>query len=304
MCRVRGTSGERDMQLAGRFLLGDAESRPAVGDWVAMAGDVIAEVLPRTSAFRRRAAGEDMTTQVVAANVDVVLLLSGLDADFNVRRIERYLALAAASGAVPVVVLNKADLHADTGTAIAAVREVAGPTPVVALSARTGAGIEGLDPWLVPRRTVALLGSSGVGKSTLVNRLLGEDRMRVAEVRAHDSRGRHTTTTRELVALPDGTLLIDTPGMREIGLLEDEAGLREAFADVERLADACRFRDCRHDDEPGCAVVAATAAGSLAPERLASYRKLRAELESMARRRRGKTRERTPSSRPPRKRKR
>jgi ribosome biogenesis GTPase / thiamine phosphate phosphatase len=306
MCRVLGAATERDAQLAGRFLLeDDPEALPAVGDWVAVSSAGLLErVLPRASAFRRRAAGEELATQVVAANVDVVLLLSGLDADLNVRRIERYLALASVSGAAPVVVLNKADLCGDVEAAIAAVRQVAGAVPVVALSARTGAGLEALAAWLVPRRTLALLGSSGVGKSTLVNRLLGEERMKVAEVREHDGRGRHTTTTRELVILPSGALLVDTPGMREIGMLEDADALREAFADVAELASGCRFRDCRHDDEPGCAVTAAAQRGALDPPRLASYRKLRAELEAMARMRRQKRRERPPSGRPPRKRKR
>ena len=276
-----------------------AEDLPAVGDWVAVAvgagtGDgpaVIHAVLPRASAFRRQAAGRETGAQVVAANVDVLLLVSGLDRDFNLRRLERYVTAAWESGARPVIVLNKADLVAPevVSPRIASVEAVAIGVPVVALSAREGAGIDALVPHLVAGQTIALVGSSGVGKSTLVNALLGAERQDTGAVRADDQRGRHTTTHREIVALPGGALLLDTPGMREFALWgegegggTDGGGLEATFGDVESLARGCRFGDCAHESEPGCAVNAALADGSLDPERHASWVKLRRELRAFA----------------------
>jgi len=263
------------------------EDFPAVGDWVALKprpGEERAQVhavLPRKSAFVRKAAGSTTEPQVLAANVDTVFLVAGLDHDFNPRRIERALVLAWESGASPVVLLNKADLGGDL-EALRLEMEAAAPgVPVHVVSGRRGDGMDALEPYLAPGRTVALLGSSGVGKSTLVNRLLGEDRQPTAEVRPHDQRGRHTTTYGELIVLPEGAVLVDTPGLREIQLWATEEGLAGAFEDVARVARGCRFRDCRHRGEPGCAVQEAVAAGELAPERLESHRKLEAELRHL-----------------------
>ena len=268
---------------------------PAVGDWVAVAaGDpcVIHAVLPRGSAFRRLAPGRETVEQVIAANVDVVFLVAGLDGDFNPRRIERYVAAVWESGAQPVVVLNKADVLSEgdaLAERVAEVESIAIGVPVVALSAREGSGLEALAPHLVPGRTIALVGSSGVGKSTLVNALLGEDRQDTGAVRADDSRGRHTTTYRELIPLPGDVLLLDTPGMREFALWgggEEDApadgGLGAAFPEIDDLAASCRFGDCAHDLEPDCAIQAALADGTLDVERHASWRKLQRELRAFA----------------------
>ncbi len=268
-----------------RYQTADQADFPVVGDWVAIepAGDDLAlihAILPRRSAFSRKAAGEAVEAQVAAANIDTVFLVSGLDGDFNLRRIERYLTTAWASGAEPVIVLNKSDLCPDLKDVIAKVESVAPDVPVVAVSALAGGELEALEPFLVPRKTVALLGSSGVGKSTLINRLLGEERLPTAPMSDPDEgRGRHTTTARELVRLPGGALLIDTPGMREIQLWGGDEDLDKAFDDIQRLAAQCRFPDCRHEQEPGCAVRAAVEAGALDRRRLGSYHKLRRELQ-------------------------
>jgi len=286
---VLDESGARSAELAGR-LRHEARSRaelPAVGDWVALrpgaaSSGVIDAVLPRSSAFVRKVAGETTESQVVAANVDTVFLVSGLDGDFNPRRIERYLASAWESGAEPVVVLNKADLAEDLEAQVAAVEAAAPGVGVVAMSALAAQGLDALAPWLGAGRTVALIGSSGVGKSTLVNALLGEERQATGDVREDDSRGRHTTSHRELVPLPGGALLLDTPGMRELQLWGDESGLDGAFPEITTLADGCRFRDCRHETEPGCAVLGALERGELDEERFESWRKLQRELQWLA----------------------
>jgi ribosome biogenesis GTPase len=277
------------VQRGARRAATSSEDRPAVGDWLALepvapGQAALRAVLPRTSAFVRRDGDRDVHGQVVAANVDTVLLVSALTRDLNMRRMERYLALAWSSGAQPVVVLNKADLCDDLDAAMADVSSVAGDTPVHALSAATGDGLEQLRRYLIPGATVALLGSSGVGKSTLTNALLGEARQLVRDVRDDDHRGRHTTTSRELVELPSGALLIDTPGLRSVGLWDAEDGVDATFADIEELATHCRFADCSHEVEPGCAVQAAIAAGLLQPDRLAARRKLQRELGVLARR--------------------
>jgi ribosome biogenesis GTPase / thiamine phosphate phosphatase len=217
---------------------------------------------------------------VVAANVDVVFLVGAFGADLNVRRLERYLAAGWESGADPVIVLNKSDLADDLAGATAEVEAIAFGVPVHAVSAADGTGLEGLARHLEGNRTAALLGSSGVGKSSLVNRLLGSERQDVADLRA-DGRGRHTTTYRELIPLPGGGLLLDTPGMRELGLWDADEGIDQAFADVAALAADCRFSDCAHEGEPGCAVLAAVEGGRLPTERLESYRKLLRELQHL-----------------------
>ncbi len=265
----------------------DAAGSPAVGDWVAVQpGEpaVIHAVLPRTSACVRKSAGAVTAAQVVAANVDWLLLVSGLDGDFNVRRVERYLTFAYHSGASPVIVLNKADLCDDLPQHLAWIEDVAIGVPVHAVCATALGEDHALRAYLQRGKTLAMVGSSGVGKSTLINALLGGDVQRTAAVRSDDDRGRHTTTHRELFVLPGGGVLIDTPGMRELQLWADESSLDAAFADVDALAAECRFSDCRHEHEPGCAVVAAVASGDLPPERLASYHKLQRELRHLERR--------------------
>jgi len=292
--RVLTEDGDELADVPGR-MRHEARGRrdlPAVGDWVALRpADVpggratIQAILPRTSLFSRKAAGDETAEQVLAANVDTAFLVTGLDHDFNLRRLERYLALTWESGATPVILLNKADLTTTLDQQVAQVREIAPDVPVHAISARENRGLDALTPYLQPGRTVVVLGSSGVGKSTLINRLLGEERLKTGEVRASDHRGRHTTTHRELVVLPGGALLIDTPGMRELHLWSADAGLDEAFEDIAEIARECHFTDCRHENEPRCAVKAAVAGGRLSAGRLENYRKLQAELRALAERR-------------------
>lgn len=287
--RVLTETGELLAQVSGRFRHHASGRRdfPAVGDWVAIARRLhggratIHAVLPRRSRFARKVAGARTEEQVVAANIDTVFLVAGLDDDFNLRRLERYLVLARESGAMPVVVLNKADVCSDVAARVREVDAIALGLPVLAISAKGGLGLETLRSYLRPGETVAFLGSSGVGKSTIINALVGHPILRTREVRARDSRGRHATSARELVVLPGGGLVIDTPGMRELQLWEVGEGLTAAFDDIDALGVACRFRDCRHRDEPGCAVKAAVEEGRLAAERLESYRKLRDELERL-----------------------
>jgi len=254
-----------------------AAAMPVTGDWVAArvinATDAIVEaVLPRRTLFARRAVGKREEQQPIAANVDLVFLVSGLDGDYNPRRIERYLILAAESGARPVIVLNKRDLCAELEARIEQTREVAAGAEVVTASTVAADGLDELRGHLAPGTTVALLGSSGVGKSSIVNGLLGEERLRTNAVREYDSRGRHTTTHRELIPLPGGGALIDTPGMRELQLWAGRESVDRVFDDISEAAADCRFRDCTHNGETGCAVEAA-----VDPERLASYRKLQNE---------------------------
>jgi ribosome biogenesis GTPase len=289
--RVYVEDGELDAVTAGR-LKHRASSRaelPAVGDWVAVrkrpAEDrgVIVAMLPRRSAFTRRAAGEPTGEQVVAANVDVVFIVMGLDGDFNLRRLERYLLMARESGAAAAILLTKPDLCADLSDRIREVTTLAGDVVVHVVNAKAGEGVEPLRAHFSPGRTAALLGSSGVGKTTIINRLVGTDIRRTQEVRAADSRGRHTTTHRELVMLPDAGLIIDTPGMRELQLWDAADAVRETFDDIEAVAAGCHFTDCRHRDEPRCAVKAAVAEGKLRADRLESYVKLQDELAELAR---------------------
>ncbi len=265
--------------LAGRlrYETSNREDLPAVGDFVRVRDSVIEEVLPRRTVFLRRAPGETVEAQVIAANIDTVFVVSGLDGDFNPRRLERYFATARASGANCAIVLNKADLCEDLAGRLRQVRGIAPGADVVTISALHGDGIEALRPYLVPGETVAFVGSSGAGKSTLINRLLGRDRQSTGAVRETDSRGRHTTTHRELLETPGGALLIDTPGLRQLQPWAGEDDVDGAFPEIEELAGRCRFRDCAHAGEAGCAVEAAIADGSLDFDRFSNYRKMRKE---------------------------
>jgi ribosome small subunit-dependent GTPase A len=252
-------------------------SGPAVGDWVALRGELAVAVLPRTSAFVRTVAGRTSAAQVVAANLDTVLVVDALSGDARLRRVERYLAVAWSSGATPVVVLTKADLCDDVAAVVEQVREDALGVEVLPVSSVTGEGLDAVRDLLPPGRTGAMVGPSGVGKSSLVNALAGGLIAATGDIRESDGRGRHTTTARELHLLPGGGLLVDTPGMRELGLYDDGEGVDTAYADVALLADDCRFRDCRHRTEPGCAVAAAIDDGRLDPARYSAWRKLQAE---------------------------
>ncbi len=288
-CHLAAEDGAKIGEVSGRFRheTQDPAAFPAVGDWVACETHAsedtaaIHAVLPRASCFSRRAAGDRTEEQVLAANIDTVFLVSGLDGDWNARRIERYLAAAWESGATPVVVLNKADLCPEVEARVFETEAVAASVPVYAVSAATGAGLAELNRHLEPGRTVALLGSSGVGKSSLANAWLGGSRQSIGPVRESDHRGRHTTTHRELFVLPSGALLVDGPGLRELQLWAGEESLDAAFPDVEALAAACRFRDCAHDTEPGCAIREAIDRGALASERFTSWRKLAREVRSL-----------------------
>ncbi len=288
--RVAGDFGEGSAEAAGRLrdaAHGGAEW-PAVGDWVAVelhdaSAAAIREVLPRRSRFVRKSPGKKIEEQVIAANADVALLVSALDGDFNPRRVERYLTQCWESGARPVIVLNKADTCEDARDRAAEMEKIALGAAVCVVSAKTGQGIEELEKFLRPGETLVLLGSSGVGKSTIVNRLLGESLQDVQPVREGDSRGRHTTTMRELFVLPRGALLMDTPGLRELQLWDAAEGVSQAFADIDSLAGQCRFSDCRHEAEPGCAVRAAVRAGTLDEARLENRRKLLREQEFLQR---------------------
>jgi ribosome biogenesis GTPase len=265
---------------------------PAVGDWVC--GSVrpeegratIHRLLERRTKISRKGAGSVTDQQVLAANIDTVFLVNSLNQDLNPRRIERYLALASESGARPVLLLTKADLCEEPAEAVAGIERMAPSTPVHVVSALEGSGLGALAAYLGPGQTSVLLGSSGVGKSTLVNRILGEERQEVREIRSHDGRGRHTTTSRQLLFLPGGGMIIDTPGMRELQLWDTDEGLGQTFRDVEEVASRCRFTDCgHHAGTPGCAVQAAIESGALSLERVANWSKLGRELRFLNRRR-------------------
>ncbi len=294
---VIGEFGTLPAEVSGRFrhLVETPAGFPAVGDWVAVSPTaemdrcIIHGLLKRKSGFSRKAAssggmpesGGRTDEQMLAANVDTVFLVSGLDGDFNSKRIERHLAAAWDSGAAPVILLNKADICDNVEEYLEEINSVAFGVPVLVISAQENRGLEALEPYLNSAQTTVFLGSSGVGKSTIINRLLGEDRIKTQAVREYDSRGRHTTTHRQMLFLPGGGIVIDTPGMRELQIWDD-GGLSKAFADVEELIGDCRFNDCRHETEPGCAVREAIRDGRLSEDRYLRYMKLQKENRFLA----------------------
>jgi ribosome biogenesis GTPase len=294
---VIGEFGTLPAEVSGRFRhQAETPDRfPAVGDWAAVTPTaekdrcIIHGLLERKSGFSRKAAssggmpdsGGRTDEQILAANIDTVFLVSGLDGDFNAKRVERYLVAAWDSGATPVILLNKADICDNIDERVDEISSVAFGVPVLVISAQENRGMEALDPYLDAAQTTVFLGSSGVGKSTIINRLLGEERIKTQAVREYDSRGRHTTTFRQMMFLPGGGIVIDTPGMRELQLWDD-GGLSKAFADVEELTGQCRFNDCRHESEPGCAVLEAIRDGRLSEDRYRRYLKLQKENRFLA----------------------
>lgn len=267
-----------------RYEVLEQEEYPAVGDWVVISlraeekRATIHKVLPRKSKFSRKVAGLETREQIVAANVDKVFLVNALNRDFNIKRIERYLIMAWESGADPVIILSKADLCDDLEEKLMEVERTAVGVPIHVISTVDGRGLDELNQYLIPGRTIALLGSSGVGKSTLINHLAQKELQKTNEVREYDDRGRHTSTSREMFVLDSGTIMIDTPGMREIQMWNGEEGITEAFEDIEKLAARCKFTDCKHKKEPGCAVREAIENGTLSSERFESYIKLQKEI--------------------------
>lgn len=290
---VFAEAGELSAEVTGRMRYDAAASTdlPVVGDWVALdvrareKAATIRAVLERRTKFSRKVAGDESEEQLLSTNIDVTFLVSSLNEDLNPRRLERYLTMAYENGATPVIVLTKADLAEDLTAGLDEVSAVAIGTPIHVVSGVTGQGFEELLPYLAGNKTATLLGSSGVGKSTLINHLAGEELMIVQEIREDDGRGRHTTTRRQLVVLPNGGVIIDTPGLRELQLWEANDGFRGSFQDIEAIAVDCRFRDCSHRTEPGCAVRAAVGNGTLSADRLAGYNKLQRELLHLARKR-------------------
>jgi ribosome biogenesis GTPase len=295
---VLSERGQMEAQIAGK-LRHDTYYKsglPVIGDWVVIKVPhksdraIIKTILPRKSSFSRKAvtvgakksSGGRTEEQVLAANVDFVFLISGLDNDFNIRRIERYVTASWDSGASPVVILNKVDLCVNPEDKIDEVQNAVFGVPVHTISAADGTGIEALDQYLKRGITISLLGSSGVGKSSIINRLYDEEILKVGALRKSDGRGRHTTTWREMILMPQGCIIIDTPGIRELQLWADEESLKETFDDIEALAAQCRFNDCKHESEPGCAIIAAMEDGSLDKARFKNYLKLQREILHMA----------------------
>jgi ribosome biogenesis GTPase len=289
--RVCTENGDVLAEIAGkmRFNATGREDYPAVGDWVVLserAGEgkaIIHAVLPRKSKFSRKQAGNTTEEQIVASNVDTIFLVTALNQDFNVRRIERYLIMAWESGAAPVIILSKSDLCDDVAEKIAQVEAVAFGVPIHAVSSAENEGMEAVEQYLRPGHSIALMGSSGVGKSTLVNRLFGHEILATQGIREGDDKGKHTTTHRELVVRPDGGLLIDTPGMRELQLWSADEGFTDSFQDIESISEQCQFRDCQHNNEPNCAVRQALRDGTLDSGRYENYRKMQRELAYLAR---------------------
>lgn len=288
-------SGEFRAVIKGklRFDARSAADLPVVGDWVsaepASGGSaVIKAVLPRNTAISRKEAGEKTSEQVLAANVDLLFLVNGLDGDYNIRRIERYLTLAVDSGIRPVIVLNKTDVCPDVQAKLQETEAIAPGAVVLPVSALKNEGIDRLKELISSGATVSFLGSSGAGKSSIINRLLDEERLKTGEVRSSDSRGKHVTTRRELVPLPNGGVVIDNPGLRELQLWAGEAAVDTTFSEIAELAGKCKFNDCTHTNEPDCAVRAAIEEGTLEPKRLVSYRKLKREAKILATRKEAK----------------
>ncbi len=290
--RILTEAGELLAETAGRVKhrASGRHELPAVGDWVAVRPDarggraLIRGVLPRRSFFSRKVAGRETEQQVVAANIDTVFVVFGLDKPVNARGIERYLTVAERGGARPVVILGKADVAEDLAGAVEAARAVSGSTPVLPVSAHHGTGLEAIEGLLASGVTVALIGPSGAGKSSLVNRLVGREVLPTGEVREWDARGRHTSVHRQLVIREAGGLIIDTPGMRELQLWDTDTAVGESFDDIAAIAGECRFRDCRHDREPGCMVKAAVETGRIPADRYEGFRKLQQEQEALAER--------------------
>lgn len=290
---LAGRDGEIDAILSGSFRYASeaAGDLPCVGDWVVVQkrSDVhpyeIVSILPRRNKLSRKVSGKTSVEQLIAANIDTVFIVTSADEDFNVKRLERYLALAYEIDALPVIILNKIDTCDDPDAYLSHDRLASLDVPILGISARDGHNIDALDTYLGIGRTIVLLGSSGVGKSTIINRLLGSERQAVGEIRSSDGKGRHITTSRELIVLPGGGIMIDNPGIREIQLWSSDHGLSRTFQDITDLSYDCRFRDCRHDVEPGCAVMFAVDSGALPRERLENYRKLMREQEYLELRR-------------------
>jgi ribosome biogenesis GTPase / thiamine phosphate phosphatase len=283
--------GEFDAKLTGRFYYETqaAEDLPAVGDWVAFTPldnrqAMIEKVLPRKSKFSRKKAGDEAAEQIIAANIDYLFIVTSLNDDLNLNRLERYLLLCWESGAAPVIILSKSDLCTSFEQKLAEVETIAMGVPVIPVSAFENQGLGNLEQYLTMGKTAALVGSSGVGKSTLLNTLAGESLQAVREIRGNDSKGKHTTTHREMFQLKNGAFIIDTPGMRELQMWEGQEGISAQFKDIEEYADLCKFRDCKHENEPGCAVQKAIALGKLTEERFLSYLKLLKEIEYSIRR--------------------
>ncbi|MGO3898853.1 MAG: ribosome small subunit-dependent GTPase A [Lactiplantibacillus argentoratensis] len=280
--QVITTAGERSAQVTGKLAYEAASPAafPAVGDWVYLASSAdnqaqIEAIEPRQSVLARGAVNHQ-DGQIIATNINTIFICMSLNADFNVRRLERYLTIAWDSGALPVIVLTKADVCTDLATKLRAVADVSVGVPTITCSAETGQGLDELQPYLTTGQTVAFVGSSGVGKSTLINRLLGQDILATKSIRTDDDKGRHTTTSRQLIPLPTGACVIDTPGMRELQIFMGD--LNQTFAEIAALATQCKFNDCTHTSEPGCAVRAAVEAGTVTAERLQSYQKLQREM--------------------------
>ncbi|MGD9679009.1 MAG: ribosome small subunit-dependent GTPase A [Vulcanibacillus sp.] len=289
--RVYTEHGELLAEISGKmnFQASNREDYPAVGDWVIIQGRVdegrgtIQSILPRKSKFSRKMAGETTQEQIIATNIDTIFLVNALNNDFNLRRIERYLTLAWESNANPVIILSKADLCEDIGSKLVQVESVAFGVPIHVISTHKGIGLDDINIYLQPGKTIALLGSSGVGKSTIINHITGKNILKVQEIREGDDKGKHTTTHRELILLPNGGCMIDTPGMRELQLWDSNDGINSTFQDIDLLAAQCFYKDCQHQNEPNCAVKNAIENGSLDEGRYQNYLKLQKELAYLER---------------------